>query len=153
MILAKWNELSHRHGWCHFIFPFDPFSQLSNTTNISYRICRQGPRLTLKKVRRGNEVPKKWDFDFGYLYLSQNALFWSKPGIFGTAHAWIFGISWETEKKLTNIVTGGLRVSSSSLGRFLSSVFLTDDTSICYKWHLYLFVKSSQLLLSSRIAT
>ena len=29
----------------------------------------------LKKVRRGNEVPKKWDFDFGYLYLSQNALF------------------------------------------------------------------------------
>ena len=27
-------------------------------------IPRQGPRLTLKKVRRGNEVPKKRDFNF-----------------------------------------------------------------------------------------
>ena len=27
---------------------------------------RQGPRLTLKKVRRENEVPKKWDFNFDY---------------------------------------------------------------------------------------
>ena len=47
----------------------------------------QGPRLTLKKVRRENEVPKKWDFNFDGRYLSQMSLFSPKWGIFGTAHA------------------------------------------------------------------
>ena len=31
---------------------------------VSMVLYRQGPRLTLKKVRRGNEVPKKRDFNF-----------------------------------------------------------------------------------------
>ena len=46
------------------------------------------------------------------------SLFSPKWGIFGTAHAWIFRISWETQKKFTNIVAGAPRVSSSGLGRF-----------------------------------
>ena len=53
-----------------------------------------------------------------------------KRGIFGTAHAWIFRISWETQKKITNIVAGAPRVSSSGLGRFLQSVFLTYTTLV-----------------------
>ena len=88
-------------------------------------ILRQGPRLTLKKVRRENEVPKKRDFNFDDWYLGQMSPFSPKRGIFGTAHAWIFRISWETQKKFTNIVAGAPRVSSSGLGRFLQSVFLT----------------------------
>ena len=46
------------------------------------------------------------------------SLFSQKWGIFGTAHAWIFRISWETQKKFTNIVAGAPRVSSSSFARF-----------------------------------
>ena len=37
---------------------------------------------------------------------------------FGTAHAWIFRIRWENEKKFTNIVAGAPRVSSPSFARF-----------------------------------
>ena len=89
------------------------------------KLYRQGPRLTLKKVRRGNEVPKKRDFNFDGWYIGQMSLFSPKWGIFGTAHAWIFRISWETQKKFTNIVVGAPKVSSSGLGRVLSSVFLS----------------------------
>ena len=53
-----------------------------------------------------------------------------KRGIFGTAHAWIFRISWETQRKFTNIVAGAPRVSSSGLGRFLQGVFLTYTTLV-----------------------
>ena len=58
------------------------------------------------------------------------SLFSQKWGIFGTAHAWIFRISWETQKKFTNIVAGAPRVSSSSFAKFLSSVFLTLTTLV-----------------------
>ena len=93
-------------------------------------LVRQGPRLTLKKVRRENEVPKKRDFNFDDWYLGKMSPFSPKRGIFGTAHAWIFRISWETQKKFTNIVAGAPRVSSSGLGRFLQSVFLTYTTLV-----------------------
>ena len=58
------------------------------------------------------------------------SLFSQKWGIFGTTHAWIFRISWETKKKITNIVAGALRVSSPSFAKFLSSVFLTLTTLV-----------------------
>ena len=44
--------------------------------------------------------------------------FHQSRAFFGTAHAWIFRIRWENEKRFTNIVAGALRVSSSGLGRF-----------------------------------
>ena len=44
--------------------------------------------------------------------------FHQSRAFFGTAHAWIFRIHWENEKRFTNIVTGAPRVSSSSFARF-----------------------------------
>ena len=44
--------------------------------------------------------------------------FHQSGAFFGTAHAWIFRIRWETEKRFTNIVTGAPRVSSPSFARF-----------------------------------
>ena len=44
--------------------------------------------------------------------------FHQSRAFFGTAHAWIFRIRWETEKRFTNIVTGAPRVSSPSFARF-----------------------------------
>ena len=107
---------------------------------------RQGPRLTLKKVRRENEVPKKRDFNFDGRYLSQMSLFSPKWGIFGTAHAWIFRISWETQKKFTNIVAGAPRVSSPSFAKFLSSVFLTL-TTLVFVSPAFLISQSSLLFI------
>ena len=43
--------------------------------------------------------------------------FHQSRAFFGTAHAWIFRIHWENEKRFTNIVTGAPRVSSSSFAR------------------------------------
>ena len=53
----------------------------------AHELTRQGPRLTLKKVRRENEVPKKRGFNFDGRYLGQMSLLSQKWGIFGTAHA------------------------------------------------------------------
>ena len=69
-----------------------------------------------------------------------------KRGIFGTAHAWIFRISWETQKKFTNIVAGAPRVSSSGLGRFLQSVFLTL-TTLVFVSPAFLISQSSLLFI------
>ena len=69
-----------------------------------------------------------------------------KRGIFGTAHAWIFRISWETQKKFTNIVAGALRVSSSSFAKFLSSVFLTL-TTLVFVSPAFLISQSSLLFI------
>ena len=88
------------------------------------------PAWIKKKVRRENEVLKKRDFNFDGRYLSQMSLFSQMWGIFGTAHAWIFRISWETKKKFTNIVAGAPRVSSSSFAKLFSSVFLTLTTLV-----------------------
>ena len=44
--------------------------------------------------------------------------FHQSGAFFGTAHAWIFRIRWENEKKFTNIVAGAPRVSSPSFARF-----------------------------------
>ena len=59
----------------------------SSSPHQMHVLVRQGPRLTLKKVRRENEVPKKRDFNFDGRYLGQMSLFSQKWGIFGTAHA------------------------------------------------------------------
>ena len=112
---------------------------------------RQGPRLTLKKVRRENEVPKKWDFNFGGRYLSQMSLFSPKWVIFGITHAWIFRINWETEKRFTYIVAvtyswvrviymvgyddHKLKLSLVDRSLMICDVPSINCDSICIFWH------------------
>ena len=98
------------------------------------------------EVGRENEGGKKRDFNFDGRYLSQMSLFSPKWGIFGTAHAWIFRISWETQKKFTNIVAGAPRVSSPSFAKFLSSVFLTL-TTLVFVSPAFLISQSSLLFI------
>ena len=98
-----WEDLIYQHRRC------------SRSHNISSQVPR--PTCWWKWVGRTKGVKS------GISTLTVNIsakcqCFHQSGAFFGTAHAWIFRIRWENEKKFTNIVAGAPRVSSPSFARF-----------------------------------